>query len=110
MPIPDIGVIQDLRGRGLPAVIGVGLAGLSGLGDEYRGLAPTNSFLDDVSNEYMVLGINTAVGVPVDRPVFGRGALTLGTGFEQLGFIGPLSSNAMVHDYACGGRAGSPTT
>ena len=36
----DIGVIQDLRGRGLPAVMGVGLAGLSGLGDEYRGLAP----------------------------------------------------------------------
>ncbi len=102
----DIGVIQDLRGRGLPAVIGVGLAGLSGLGDEYRGLAPTNSFLNDVSNEYMVLGINTAVGVQLTDQLSVGAALTLGTGFEQLGFIGPLSSNAMVHDYALRGTCG----
>ena len=36
----------------------MGLSGLSGLGDEYRGLAPTGSFLNNLSNEYMVLGIN----------------------------------------------------
>ena len=96
----DIGVIQDLRGRGLPAVVGVGLAGLSGLGDEYRGLAPAGSFLNNVSNEYMVLGVNSAVGVQVTDQLSVGAAMTLGTGFEQLGFIGPLVSSAMVHDYA----------
>ena len=33
-------------------------------------------------------------------------ALTLGTAFEQLGFIGPISSSAMVHDYALRGTFG----
>ena len=32
--------------------------------------------------------------------------MTLGTGFEQLGFIGPIASTAMVHDYALRGTAG----
>ena len=50
----------------------------------------------------MVLGINTAVGVQLTDQLSVGAALTLGTGFEQLGFIGPLSSNAMVHDYAAG--------
>ncbi len=102
----DIGVIQDLRGRGLPAVVGVGLAGLSGLGDEYRGLAPANSFLNNVSNEYMVLGVNSAVGVQLTDQLSVGAAMTLGTGFEQLGFIGPLISSAMVHDYALRGTCG----
>ena len=102
----DIGVIQEPP-RPRPAGgcrRGVGRPG--GLGDEYRGLAPANSFLNNVSNEYMVLGVNSAVGVQLDRPALGRRAMTVGTGFEQLGFIGPLISSAMVHDYAPRGTCG----
>ena len=55
---PEIGVIQDLRSPRPAGGVGMGLAGLSGLGDEYRGLAPGGSFLNNVSNEYMVLGVN----------------------------------------------------
>ena len=32
--------------------------------------------------------------------------MTLGTGFEQLGFVGPIVSSAMVHDYALRGTFG----
>jgi long-chain fatty acid transport protein len=102
----EIGVIQDLRSRGLPGGLGVGLAGLSGIGDEYRGLAPDGSILNNLSNEYMVLGINLAAGFELTDRLSAGAALTLGTGFEQLGFIGPISSTAMVHDYALRGTFG----
>ena len=102
----EIGVIQDLRSLGLPGSVGMGLAGLSGLGDEYRGLAPAGSLLNNMSNEYMVLGINMAAGFQVTDRLSVGAAMTLGTGFEQLGFIGPLSSSAMVHDYALRGTFG----
>jgi hypothetical protein len=81
------------------------LAGLSGLGDEYRGMAP-GTILNNVSNEYMVLGVNMAAGFQVTDRLSAGAALTLGTGFEQLGFIGPLSASAMVHDYALRGTLG----
>ncbi len=105
-----IGVIQDLRSVGLPGSIGMGLAGLSGLGDEYRGLVtgPPNplSPLNNMSNEYMVLGINMAAGFELTDKLSVGAALTLGTGFEQLGFIGPLVGSAMVHSYALRGTFG----
>ena len=41
---PEIGVIQDLRPVGVPGAFGLGFAGLSGLGAEYRGRAPAGSF------------------------------------------------------------------
>ncbi len=103
---PELGVIQDLRCCGLPAVIGLGLSGLSGLGDEYRGLVPTNSLVNNVSNEYLVLGINSAVGVQLTDQLSVGAALTLGNGFEQLGFVGPLISSAMVNAYALRGTCG----
>jgi len=102
----EIGLIQDLRPLGLPGGFGMGLAGLSGLGDEYRGLAPSGSLLNNMSNEYMVLGINMAAGFEVTDRLSVGAALTLGTGFEQLGFIGPLAGSAMVHDYALRGTVG----
>lgn len=102
----EIGVIQDLRSLGLPGGIGMGLAGLSGLGDEYRGRAPNDIFLNNMSNEYMVLGINMAAGFEVTDRLSVGAALTLGTGFEQLGLIGPIVSSAMVHDYALRGTFG----
>ena len=108
---PELGVIQDLRCRGLPAVIGLGLSGLSGLGDEYRGLVPTNSLVNNVSNEYLVLGINSAVGVQLTDQLSVGAALTLGNGFEQLGFVGPLISTRHGERLrACAAPAASPTT
>ncbi len=104
--IPEIGVIQDLRPVGLPGDFAVGFAGLSGLGAEYRGRAPDGGLLNNVSSEYMVLGINAAVGVELGERLSAGAALTLGTGFEQLGFTGPLASTAMVHDYALRGTFG----
>ena len=61
LPVPEIGVIQDLRPLGVPGAFGLGFAGLSGLGAEYRGRAPDGSFLNNVSSEYLVLGINAAM-------------------------------------------------
>jgi long-chain fatty acid transport protein len=104
--IPAIGVIQDLRGLGLPAAVGMGFSGLSGLGDEYRGRAPDGSFLNNLSNEYLVLGVNMAAAVEVTDRLSVGAALTLGNAFEQLGFIGPISSSAMVNDYALRGTVG----
>ena len=89
----------------------MGVAGLSGLGAEYRGRVPQNDILNNVSGEYMVLGVNLGAGVEVtDRLSLGA-ALTLGTGFEQMGFIQlgqspPIGSVAMVHDYALRGTFG----
>ena len=103
-------MFQDLRTLGVPGTLGVGLAGLSGLGAEYRGRAPDSSVLNNVSSEYMVLGVNMAAGVELTDRLSAGAALTLGTGFEQLGFTGPLVSSAMVHDYALRGTSGWTTT
>lgn len=104
--IPEIGVIQDLRSSGVPGAFGFGLGGLSGLGAEYRGRSPDSSLLNNVSNEYMVLGINAAVGIELGERLSAGAALTLGAAYEQLGFTGPLASTAMVHDYGLRGTFG----
>lgn len=103
---PAIGATQDLRSLGLPGTLGVGFAGLSGIGDEYRGRAPHDPLLNDLNNEYMVLGINVAAGLELTEKLSAGAALTLGTAFEQLGFIAPIASTAMVHDYALRGTFG----
>ncbi len=79
---------------------------MSGLGAEYRNLAPSGSFLNNLSNEYMVLGVNVGVGFELTDRLSVGAAMTLGTAFEQLGFIGPISSTAMVHDYGLRGTIG----
>ena len=86
----------------------MGLAGLSGLGG-YRGLAAVGTLLNNLSNEYMVLGINMALGLKVtDRLSVGRP--DPGPGFEQLGFIGGFVSSAMVHGYGRGAPSAWTTT
>ncbi len=103
---PDIAVAQDLRGLGLPGTWGLGLSSLSGLGAEYRGLAP-GTILNNFSSEYLVLGITTGVGIDLtDRFSVGASA-TLGTAFEQLGFVGPIVGSAMVNDYGLRGTLGA---
>jgi len=107
----EIGVAQDLRALGLPGTLGLGVAGLSGLGAEYRGRVPENDILNNLSSEYMVLGVNLAAGVDLTERLSAGAALTLGTGFAQLGFVNlgqspPIGSMAMVHDYALRGTFG----
>ncbi len=94
---PAIAVAQDLRSLGLPGSMGLGLAGTSGLGAEYRGMAPGTSLVNDFSSEYMVLGLNAGAGLELTDRLSAGASLTLGTGFEQLGLV---SNSAMVHDYA----------
>jgi long-chain fatty acid transport protein len=101
--IPNIGVVQDLRPLGLPGAIGFGLAGLSGLGAEYRGKAPVGSIANDFSTEYLVLGLNAGAAFQLGERLSVGASMTLGTGFEQLGLV---QSTAMVHDYALRGTVG----
>ena len=103
---PEVAVIQDLRSIGLPGALGLGLAGMSGTGAEYRGLAPDGSFLNNVSSDYMVLGVNLGAGFQLTDRLSAGAALTLGCGFAQLGFVGPIASSAMVNDYALRGTFG----
>ena len=104
---PEIGVIQDLRPVGVPGAFGLGFGSLSGLGAEYRGRAPDGSFfLNNVSSEYVVLGVNAAAAVELGDRLSLGGAVTLGNAFEQLGFTGPLASGAMVNAYGLRGNLG----
>jgi len=108
----EIGVAQDLRPLGLPGTMGMGLAGLSNLGDEYRGRVPESANpaafnnLNDESAAYMILGLNMGAGFQLTDRLSVGAAMTLGTGFEQLAFIGPVSGSAMVNAYALRGTVG----
>lgn len=102
---PQIGITQNFEIADRSATFGVGLGSLSGIGAEYRGRAP-NTILDNFSSQYVVLGLNTGLGVQItDRLSLGASG-TLGTAFEQLGFVGPLVGSAMVTDYALRGTVG----
>lgn len=100
----EIGVTQDLRSLGVPGTAGMGIAGLSGLGAEYRGQAqPPSNPVNLISGEYMVLGVNLGAGVELAEGLSAGATITLGTGFAQLGLV---PSTAMVHDYALRGTLG----
>ncbi len=102
---PEIGVTQDLRSLGVPGTLGLGFGSLSGLGAEYRGMAP-GSLLNNLSSQYIVFGINTALGLQLTDRLSAGAGLTLGSGFEQLGLTGPLVSSAMIGDYGLRGDFG----
>ena len=102
----EIGVTQDLRSLGLAGTLGMGVAGLSGGGAEYRGDVPENTILNNTSGSYLVLGINLGAGFQVTDRLSVGGTLTLGTGFEQLGLVGPIVGSAMVNAYALRGTFG----
>jgi long-chain fatty acid transport protein len=103
---PEIGVIQNLRSLGVPGALGLGFGSLSGLGSEFRGKAPNDTFINNITNEYIVFGVNIGAGVELTDKFSAGAAITLGTGFEQLGLVGPAISSAMVHDYALRGTFG----
>lgn len=100
---PQIAVAQDLRALGVPGTLGLGLAGTSGLGAEYRGKAPAGSVVNDFSAEYMVLGLNAGAGLELTERLSAGATMTLGTGFSQLGLV---PNSTMVHDYALRGTFG----
>ncbi len=102
----EIGVAQDLRSFGVAGTMGMGLAGLSGLGDEYRGRVPESSVLNNESASYLILGLNVGAGFQLSDRLSVGAAVTLGTGFEQFAFIGPIVSSAMVNAYALRGTVG----
>ena len=108
----EIGVAQDLRSIGLAGTMGMGIAGLSGAGAEYRGRVPESSNplffnnLNDESSSLLVLGVNMGAGFQVTDRLSMGATMTLGSGFEQLGFIGPVTSSAMVNAYALRGTFG----
>ena len=72
----EIGVAQDLRSLGLPGTMGMGLAGLSNLGDEYRGRVPESANpalfnnLNDESAAYLMLGSQYGCRFSSDRSTF----------------------------------------
>jgi long-chain fatty acid transport protein len=101
---PAVGVIQDLRSLGVPGALGIGLAGIGGLGAEYRGRAPEGSITNDWSSELLILGMNMGAGVAVTDKLSLGATMTLGTGFEQMGLV---PNTAMVHDYALRGNFGA---
>jgi long-chain fatty acid transport protein len=103
---PEIGVIQSFEALGLPATFGMGLSSLSGIGAEYRGRAP-GTILNNFSSEYVVLGLTAGVGVDLTERLSVGASVTLGTAFEQLGFVGPIVGSAMVNDYALRGTLGA---
>ena len=102
----EIAATQDLRPLGMPGTMGLGIAGISGGGAEYRGEVPENGFLNNESGEYLVLGINLGAGFQLTDRLSVGATMTLGTGFEQLGFVGPIVSSAMVNAYALRGTVG----
>ena len=101
--VPGFGVAQDLRSLGLPGTLGLGFAGLSGLGAEFRGRAPTGSYANDLSSEYLVLGMNLGAGFELTERLSVGATMTLGNGFEQLGLV---QTSAMVHAYGLRGTVG----
>ncbi len=101
----EIGVAQDLRALGLAGTLGLGLAGISGGGAEYRGDVP-GAFINNESNDYLVLGINVGAGFQLNDRLSVGATMTLGSGFEQLGLVGPIVGSAMVNGYALRGTLG----
>ena len=103
---PEIGVTQNLNVCDRSVTFGLGLSSLSGLGAEYRGKAP-GTILNNFSSEYLVLGVTAGLGVQVNDQLSVGAAVTLGTAFEQLGFVGPIVGSAMVNEYALRGTVGA---
>jgi len=74
------------------------------MGAEYRGKTPVpGNPVNDISSEYLVLGVNLGAGVELTERLSAGATVTLGTGFSQLGLV---QSSAMVHDYALRGTLG----
>ncbi len=104
---PAMGVTQNFECLGRPVTFGMGLSSVSGAGAEYRGRIP-GTLLNNYSEQYLVLGLTSGIGVDLtDRLSVGASA-TLGTAFEQFGLLGnSFVNNAMANAYALRGTVGA---
>ncbi|HEY2147540.1 MAG TPA: hypothetical protein VGH32_06360 [Pirellulales bacterium] len=102
----EIGVTQDFECFNIPGTLGLGVSGLSGSAAEYRGRAPAGSFVNDITTEMLILGVNLDAGVQLTDTLSVGAAFTIAPGFEQLGFVGPLVATSMVNAYGIRGTLG----
>ena len=89
----EIAMTQDLCSLGIPGSLGFGVAGLSGLGAEFRGRTPIGG---NVTGEMIILGVNMGAGVDITDRLAAGATITLGTGFTDLALV---QASAMVHGY-----------
>ncbi len=97
--VPQVGVTQDLRPLGLPAVLGAGLTAVSGIGVEFRHVEETLG----LGAEFIVLGANFSLGWELNEQVSIGGAATVTYAYLDLGLAG---TSGVTHDTGMRGTLG----
>lgn len=97
--VPQVGVTQDLRPLGLPAVLGAGLTAVSGIGVEFRHVEETLG----LGAEFIVLGANFALGWELNEKVSIGGAATITYAYLDLGLA---ATSGVTHDTGMRGTLG----
>ena len=97
--VPQVGVTQDLRPLGLPAVLGAGLTAVSGIGVEFRHVEETLG----LGAEFIVLGANFSLGWELNERVSIGGAATVTYAYLDLGLA---ATSGVTHDTGMRGTLG----
>ena len=97
--VPQVGVTQDLRPLGLPAVLGAGLTAVSGIGVEFRHIPETLG----LGAEFIVLGANFSLGWELNEQVSIGGAATVTYAYLDLGLA---ATSGVTHDTGMRGTLG----
>ncbi len=97
--VPQVGVTQDLRPLGLPAVLGAGLTAVSGIGVEFRHVEETLG----LGAEFIVLGANFSLGWELNERVSIGGAATVTYAYLDLGLA---ATSGVTHDTGIRGTLG----
>ncbi|MCY3803395.1 MAG: hypothetical protein OXG06_03175 [Gammaproteobacteria bacterium] len=97
--VPQVGVTQDLRPLGLPAVLGAGLTAVSGIGVEFRHVEETLG----LGAEFIVLGANFSLGWELNERVSIGGAATITYAYLDLGLA---ATSGVTHDTGMRGTLG----
>ena len=97
--VPQVGVTQDLRPLGLPAVLGAGLTAVSGIGVEFRHVEETLG----LGAEFIVLGANFSLGWELNEQVSIGGAATVTYAYLDLGLA---ATSGVTHDTGMRGTLG----
>ena len=97
---------QDFECFNIPGTLGLGVSGLSGAGGRISRPRTGRSFVNDITTELLILGVNLDAGVQLTDNLSVGAAFTIAPGFEQLGFVGPLVATSMVNAYGIRGTLG----
>ena len=97
--VPQVGVTQDLRPLGLPAVLGAGLTAVSGIGVEFRHIPETLG----LGAEFIILGANFSLGWELNEQVSIGGAATVTYAYLDLGLA---ATSGVTHDTGMRGTLG----